>query len=186
MYRYKGRFSRLVELNSKNDTLLFSLLKENNDEYRKLVSDQDLPTTYPEFLDTLKTWFLNGRLYQFLVYPPFGNKPVGTIFFYSLDSQNGSVKMSVFFEKESRGHLVVAESLMIATAFVRRVIGVKDILFSVYLENDSMLKIARRIIPNDEHLICNSTVNNHRKVAIYKIQSSVMGSILTKLAKLHR
>lgn len=185
MYHYDGRFSRLVELNSKNDISLFFLLKKNSEKYRRLVSDQNLPITYPEFLETLKTWFSKGRMYQFLVYPKYHDKPVGTIFFFNLNRQDESIKISVFFEKEARGQLLVAESIMTTFAFARQVIGVKNILFSVYDENETMRKIARKILYSCEYTT-HSSVNKKRTIEVYKISHVALDNILIKLKKLHR
>jgi len=185
MYHCKGRFSRLVELNSENDASLFFLLRENEDEYKQLVSDRDLPATYPEFLSTLKEWFSNGRLYQFLIYSTLGNKPVGTIFFYNLDPQDESIKLSVFFERESRRRLVVAESLMMAVAFAKNIIGVKNISFSVYEENEAMRRMARKLVPGGEPII-RSSAKKERNIVVYKMSCAVLDDILVKLARLHR
>lgn len=185
MYYCDGRFSRLVELNSKNNISLFFLLKENAEEYQRLVSDKDLPISYPEFLETLKTWFSKGRMYQFLVYPKHGNKPVGTIFFFNLNQQDESIKISVFFEKKVRGKLVVAESIMMTLAFIRQIIGVKNILFSVYDENETMRKIAKKIVYSYEYTT-HSSVNKKRTVKVYKISHVALDNILIKLQKLHQ
>jgi RimJ/RimL family protein N-acetyltransferase len=187
MYYCKGRFSKLVELNSKNDIFLFSLLKRNEAEYRQFVCDQYLPYTYSEFLNTLKVWFSNGRLYQFLVYPINKNNPIGTIFFYHYDQQEKSVKMSAFFEREARKQLGVAESLAMTITFARQVIQVKSILFNVYAENQHMKNIAEKLIyDRSDKLVMQSCVNQNRNVEIYKMSSSILENVTNKLKKLHR
>lgn len=185
MYHCTGYFSRLEELNSENDSSLFSFLKENSEEYKQFVSDQELPATYLEFIDVLKKWFSNGRLYQFLVYKKIGVNPVGTIFFYHLDIQKESIKISAFFDKESRKHLLVAESLMMSIAFARNIIGIEEILFSVYENNKVMKKIAKKLLVIRED-ITHSLVNKERKVEVYKMPCSISDNILAKLAILHR
>ncbi len=184
MYKSEGRFCRLIELNSDNDLQLFKLIQNNSSEYRKLVSKQEIPETYPDFINTLRMWFSSGRLYQFIVYGKRDNEPVGTFFFYNHNTTSKSVKISAFFEKKSRGKLVVAESLMMAASFARHIIRVNSLSFTVYSENGTMIRIAKKIIGDNTNSI--SEFNENTSKHTYEMQSSTLDNILCKLKKLNR
>lgn len=186
MYYCEGRFSILVELNSKNDIFLFSLLNNSIEEYKKFVSDQHIPSAYTEFKKTLRTWFLNGRMYQFLVYFKHDKEnPVGTIFFYGHDEYSQSIKISAFFEKESRNKLLVPESLGLSIIFAKQIIKVKNLQFSVYVENEKMKRLAKKMRLSVVNVNL-SVTNSKRNVEIYKISSNLMEEISKKISKLHR
>lgn len=186
MYHCEGRFSTMIELNSENDIFLFSFLNNNLEEYRKFVSDQNIPSTYTEFTHTLKTWFSGGRMYQFLVYSKYNKKHlIGTIFFYGYDKQSGYVKMSAFFEKKFRNQLPVAESLGMAITFVKQIIKAKEVYFSVYLENKNMIRIAKKMGFVVVY-VSPSAVNPKRKIETYKIKADIVEKISNMIQKLHR
>ena len=124
---------------------------------------------------------MNGRLYQFVAYSIGKNIPIGTIFFYSLNQDDSSVKMSVFFEKSVRGRVVVAESLVLAVVFALNIIKVQNIKFSVYPENLYMMNLAKKLKCVD----CD-TVNKQRNIKVFLLSSETISKILIVLGRLYR
>ncbi|GIW66743.1 MAG: hypothetical protein KatS3mg095_0641 [Candidatus Parcubacteria bacterium] len=121
MYISQGRFCYIEELTTENDKELFELMKENEEEYRNLISDQPLPQTYEEFQETLKIWFTHGRNFQFLVRKREGNKTVGTFFFYFWNQENKTTKISAYFIPEVRKTPLIGEALGLALMFAYKI-----------------------------------------------------------------
>jgi len=185
MYTCKGRFSILEELTTKNDNELFLLMKENAHDYRFLISDEDISTTYRLFQERLYGWFNGGRMYQFLVRKKNGQNAIGTIFFYCHDTLKREVKLSAFFTPEVRKTLCVAESLAESILFAKRIIDIEAVCFSVYAENNYMLKIANKL---KAALVSTSTstLNPQRQILMYRLTPSSLESITDKLQILSR
>jgi len=142
MYIAQGRFCYLEELTTENDKELFELMKNNKEEYRLLVSDEPVPETYEEFQNRLNIWFTHGRNYQFLVKKK--DKTLGTIFFYGLDSESKSVKLSTYFIPEARKTPLIVEALGLILNFALEILKVEKVEFSVYKENKVMLELIEK------------------------------------------
>ena len=142
MYIAQGRFCYLEELTTENDKELFELMKNNKEEYRFLISDEPVPETYEEFQKRLNIWFTHGRNYQFLVKKD--NKTVGTIFFYGLNSESKSIKLSAYFIPEVRKTPLVGEALGLILNFALEILKVEKVEFSVYEENKVMLELIEK------------------------------------------
>jgi RimJ/RimL family protein N-acetyltransferase len=183
MYFAQGRFCPLEELTTENDKELFELMKNNKEEYRLLVSDEPVPETYEEFQNRLNIWFTHGRNYQFLVKKK-DNKTVGTIFFYGLDSESKSVKLSVYFIPEVRKTSLIGEALGLILNFALEILKVEKVEFSVYKENEEMLrilekgKIKRYIKERGES---KSTVNPERTIINFEINLESLREIDERL-----
>lgn len=185
MYTYKGRFCILEELTTENDNELFLLMGENSREYRFLVSDETILTTYELFQEKLGKWFNGGRTHQFLVRKKNSKGVVGTIFFYCHNSLTQEIKSSTFFIPEVRKSLCVAESLAVAMLFAKEIIGVESVCFSVYAENEHMLKITQKL-KAELVGISAGAMNTERQVSMYRLPPSVLTSITDKLRVLSR
>ena len=180
MYTYRGRFCLLEELTTENDGELFLLMRENSREYRFLVSDESIPTTYELFQEKLRKWFSGGRTHQFLIREKNSQRIVGTIFFYCHNSLIQEIKSSAFFIPEIRKTLCVAESLAVSMLFAREIVGVDAVCFSVYAENEHMLKITKKL-KAELMGISAGAVNPERRVSMYRLPLSVLTSITDKL-----
>jgi RimJ/RimL family protein N-acetyltransferase len=187
MYIAHGRFCYLEELTTENDKDLFELMKNNKEEYRFLISDEPVPETYEEFQERLKIWFTHGRNYQFLVKKD--NKTVGTIFFYSLNLENKSVKLSAYFIPEVRKTTLIGEALGLILNFALEILKVEKVEFSVYKENEEMLrilgkeKIRRYIKERDES---KSTVNPERTIINFEINLENLREINERLKEFYK
>lgn len=187
IYQCKGRFSQLIELTTDNEFDLFQLMDRNRFDYARLVSNQKVPINYTEFKKTLNTWFLYGRAYQFLVYPIQSNQEqaIGTIFFYGLNKEQQSVKISVFFDAKERGKIRTAESLGLAVSFARTVMTVRCLQFSIYSNNQHMLRLAQKVASHFEGF-GHSHQGPKKEVHHYSISEETMDSILQKLTRFYR
>jgi len=187
MYFAEGRFCILEELTTENDKELFELMKKNKEEYRFLISDEPVPETYEEFKERLNIWFTHGRNYQFLVKKK--DKTVGTIFFYGLNLDNKSVKLSVYFIPEVRKTILVGEALGLILNFALEVLKVKKVEFSVYKENEEMLKfleketIKRYINKKGES---KSSANPERTIINFEINLENLIKINEKFKELYK
>jgi RimJ/RimL family protein N-acetyltransferase len=187
MYVAQGRYCYLEELTTENDKELFELMKNNKEEYRSLVSDEPVPETYEEFQNRLKIWFTHGRNYQFLVKKK--DKTVGTIFFYGLDSESKSVKLSAYFIPEVRKTPLIGEALGLILNFALEILKVEKVDFSVYKENKEMLrilekeKIKRYIKEKGES---KSTVNPERTIINFEINLESLKEIDKRLKEFYK
>ena len=187
MYVAQGRFCYLEELTTENDKELFKLMKNNKEEYRFLISDEPVPETYEEFQERLKIWFTHGRNYQFLIKKK--DKTVGTIFFYSLDPENKSVKLSAYFIPEARKTPLVGEALGLILNFALEILKVEKVEFSVYKENKEMLRILekekiKRYIERKEE--SKSIVNPERTIINFEINLESLKEINEKLKEFYK
>lgn len=184
MYHCEGRFVRMVELSTNNDRELFVLMRNNLDEYQRLVFNQVIPEDYQNFLTILNTWFSNGKIYQFLVYRKSSGQLVGTVFFYQHDKKHGTIKLSVFFKDGERRNCCAAESMGLAIAFAYQVMNIQSILFSVYEENEHMLRIAKKLGLKQELSKATSEFDQ-RKLFDYELpRQMIVDVVLQKLARL--
>jgi len=187
MYTAQGKFCFLEELTTGNDKELFELIKKNKDEYRFLISDEPVPETYEEFQERLKIWFTHGRNYQFLVKKK--DKTVGTIFFYGLDPEKKSVKLSAYFIPEVRKTSLIGEALGLILNFALEILKVEKVEFSVYKENEEMLrilgkeKIKRYIKERGES---KSTVNPERTIINFEINLESLKEIDERLKRFYK
>jgi len=183
----QGRFCSLEELTAENDKELFELMKNNKEEYRLLVNDEPVPKTYEEFQERLKIWFTHGRNYQFLVKKK--NKTVGTIFFYGLDPKSKLVKLSAYFIPEVRKTSLIGEALGLILNFALEILKVEKVEFSVYKENEEMLrilgkeKIKRYIKERGES---KSTVNLERTIINFEINLESLREIDERLKEFYK
>lgn len=145
MFSYNGTLCYIEELNSNNEFILFTFLKENEDEYRRLIYDDNIPETREAFSVLLNKYFSNGRLYQFLIFDNKTEKIIGTFFFYGYTEAPISIKISCFFEKNVRGKFIVCEALVAAMMFCLFNINIEKIYFSIYNYNVYMLKISKKL-----------------------------------------
>jgi RimJ/RimL family protein N-acetyltransferase len=187
MYIAQGRFCSLEELTNENDKELFELMKNNKEEYRLLVSDEPFPETYEEFQEKLNIWFTHERNYQFLVKKD--NKTVGTIFFYGLNYENRSVKLSVYFIPEVRKTPLVGEALGLILNFALEILKVEKVEFSVYKENEEMLRILekekiKRYI--DKKGESKSSVNPERTIINFEINIESLREINKRLKEFYK
>lgn len=182
MYTCQGRFCFLEELNSDNSYYLFNLIQENITEYRFLVSDESIPTSFESFLGKVEGWFSSGRVYQFLVKNS-KDSVVGTIFFYGFSRDLNSIKMSCFFRKDARKSLSVVESLWLSVLFAYFVADFNSITFCVYKENTRMIEI---ISKQNFDLISEScsSLNPCRSILTYRISEVEILKIEKKFRKL--
>jgi len=184
MYIAQGRFCYIEQLTTENDKELFELMKENEEEYRYLISDQPIPQTYEEFLETLNIWFSHGRNYQFLVRKKKKDKVVGTFFFYLWDPENKTTKISAYFIPEVRKTPLVGEALGLALMFAYKIMNVEKVEFSVYKENLEMLKLAEKYkikkIGESQ-----STVNPERTLVNFEISLEQLKEIDEKLKRFY-
>jgi len=187
MYIAQGRFCYLEELTTENDKELFDLMKNNKEEYKFLISDEPVPETYEEFQKRLNVWFTYGRNYQFLVKK--NDKTVGTIFFYSLNPENKSVKLSAYFIPEVRKTPLIAEALGLILNFALEILKVEKVEFSVYKENKEMLKILEKerikkyIVRTGES---QSSVNPERTIINFEINLKSLKEINEKLNEFYK
>jgi RimJ/RimL family protein N-acetyltransferase len=187
MYVAQGRYCYLEELTTENDKELFELMKNNKEEYRLLVIDEPVPETYEEFQNRLNIWFTHGRNYQFLVKKK--DKTVGTIFFYGLDSESKSVKLSTYFIPEAIKKPLIGEALGLILNFALEILKVEKVEFSVYKENKEMLrilekeKIKRYIKERGES---KSTVNPERIIINFEINSESLKEIDERLKEFYK
>jgi len=187
MYTALGRFCSLEELTTENDRELFELMDNNKEEYRFLISDEPVPETYEEFQKRLKIWFTHGRNYQFLVKKK--DKTVGTIFFYDLDPENKSVKLSAYFIPQVRKTPLIGEALGLILNFALEILKVEKVEFSVYKENEEMLrmldkeKIKRYIKEKGES---KSIVNPERTIINFEINLESLKEINERLKEFYK
>ena len=188
MYIAQDRFCYLEELTTENDKELFELMKNNKDEYRFLVSDEPVPETYEEFQKRLDTWFTHGRNYQFLVKKK--DKTVGTIFFYELDPENKSVKLSVYFIPEVRKTPLIGEALGLILNFALKILKLEKVEFSVYKENLEMLKILEKEREFKKYFNkigeAQSRVNPERTIINFEISLNHLKEINEKLKEFYK
>jgi RimJ/RimL family protein N-acetyltransferase len=162
-------------------------MKNNKEEYRLLVSDEPVPETYQEFQGRLKIWFTHVRNYQFLVKKK--DKTVGTVFFYSLDPGNKSIKLSAYFIPEVRKTPLIGEALGLILNFALEILKVEKVEFSVYKENEEMLRILekekiKRYIK--ERAESKSTVNPERTIINFEINLESLREINEKLKEFYK
>lgn len=144
MYFCKGRFCSLEELCDNNIQNLYILLGDNKEDYTFFVDSNYSHETYELFLKRVQKWFLKGRSFQFLVRNLSGSF-VGTIFFYNLNTELNSVKISCFFGKDYHKKLFVAESLGLSLIFARNILNINNLTFSVYGTNENMLSFIKKL-----------------------------------------
>jgi RimJ/RimL family protein N-acetyltransferase len=188
MYIAQGRFCYLEELTTENDKELFELMKNNKDEYRFLISDEPVPETYEEFQNRLNIWFTHGRNYQFLVKKD--NKTVGTIFFYGLNPEKKSVKLSAYFIPEVRKTPLVGEALGLILNFALEILKVEKIEFSVYKENKVMLEMIEKNREFKDYFKrigeSPSSVNPERTIINFEISLEYLNKINEKLREFYK
>jgi RimJ/RimL family protein N-acetyltransferase len=187
LYIVQDRYCYLEELTTENDKELFELMKNNKEEYRLLVSDEPIPETYEEFQNRLNIWFTHGRNYQFLVKKK--DKTVGTIFFYGLDPENRSIKLSAYFIPEVRKTPLIGEALGLILNFALEILKVEKVEFSVYKENEEMLRILER--KNIKRYInksgeSKSTVNPERTIINFEINLESLKEINERLKEFYK
>jgi RimJ/RimL family protein N-acetyltransferase len=178
MYEFFGRFVYLKQLTTKNENELFELIKNNEEEYRKYVSDQPIPENYDEFVKTVDIWFESGRNCQFLVYKKQNKKLIGTIFFYGWNEKD-QIKISAFFVKEVRKSPLVGEALGAAFLFAKQIMKIKELNFDCYIENKEMINLAKKIgaIEIEKR---KSNVNPERELISFSVSEEKITELIKK------
>ena len=182
MFICNGRFCVVEELTTGNDRVLFNLMLTNANEYRFFVSDEEVPESFEVFQTKLQFWFSHGRISQFLVRNKHDDY-VGTIFFYGHNSFSNSIKCSCFFIPSARGQLCVMESLGMVLNFARLQLKATEIIFSVYMENLAMLRLATKL-GAEQQALETSAVNPQRRTIEFVLDEHVLNRIERKLQQL--
>ncbi len=175
MYIAKGKFCYIEELTNENIEDLFDMMKRNKDEFKFLISDQEIPDSFEEFKKWLEEFFTSDRAYQFIVYDKKDKNTrrcLGTFYFYNLDKENKNIKISLFIIPEFRKTLLAAEIMGLALEFANKILNVNELKFDVYKENKDMINLLLKIgltpysesrsFVNPERMILNYSINKDK------------------------
>ena len=165
MFIYTGNLSHAEELTNKNEVALFDLIKRNEYEYKKLIFNDTIPNSKKGFSLLLKSYFNNGRIYQFVVMDK-NKKVIGTFFFYGYNKSPCSVFISCFFTPQVRGKLIIREALAAASLFAIDIINIEELHFSIYNYNNYMLNLSKKIQATE----CVSKNSNTKEFLLKKEQ----------------
>lgn len=176
MYIYEGRFCKIEELTTQNNFDLYQLMHKNRAEYERLIYNEPVSRSYPEFVQKIDEWFSHGRNYQFLVYSKKSADIVGTMFFYEFGKLEKTVKCSCFFVPKTRSTVLIIESLSFLLGFAKHVLKAESVRFSVYRENILMLDVAKKT----EALLLNTRKVNTNTIIDYEFSAKRIDSLLEK------
>ncbi len=141
--KYDGYFINMKEVVEKQDYLdLYHLINFDN-EFSKLVRRRfQKVNDFNNFFIEIKTWFEKDTNFIFLISKKNEIK-IGVCIIYNLKIISNEVKVALFLMKSYRNSKKTIESYLAILKFIFFVLKVENIKYSVYKDNEYILKMYR-------------------------------------------